>query len=427
METTVATGLYGSFRDSLAAPIHRWFTYPAGFSHKLVEAKILESGLNGAAWIADPFVGTGTTSLVAREMGVNSLGVEAHPFVYWVAMTKMYLDYDTESLRLSVQEVLGSASHLIEKVDWTALWPPLIYKCFSEDNLRQLAALREVILLRAPCPETDFLRLALTTTLRIVTTAGAGWPYIAPSKYQARTTKRNAFSEFARRCTLMISDIQYIIGLERRQSKHRLVQGDARALDRYAQPESIDLILTSPPYMNNYDYADRTRLETFFWGLYRTWADITREVRDHLMMAATTQVRLTSLNGIRQCPGIAVTNRQVHAELLQIIERLTEMRAEKSGKKTYDAVTAGYFEDMLQVIKGAYTVLKPGCQFILVLGDSAPYGVYIPTDEIIGRLGVAVGFSRYEIEVLRTRGGKWAHNTQRHHVPLHESILTITK
>ncbi len=424
---TTTLSLYGSFRDSLSSPVHRWFTYPAGFSHKLVEAKIKENNLSGAHWIADPFMGTGTTSLAAREMGVNSLGIEAHPFVYWVAKTKTHLDYDIEKLALSIQEVIDDACRQIERVDWAQLWPPLVYKCFSEDNLRQLAALREAILLRPSCPETDFLRLALTATLRIVTTAGAGWPYIAPSKYQTRTVKRHAFEEFPRRCASMVSDIQYIKGLARTHSTHSLIQGDARAFATYAQPASIDLILTSPPYMNNYDYADRTRLETYFWGIYHTWGDITREVRDRLMMAATTQVRLTSLNGVRKCPGIAAIDKQVHTELLDIIEQLGALRAHRSGKKTYDAVTAGYFEDMLQVIQGAYKVLKPGCQFVLILGDSAPYGVYIPTDEIIGRLALAVGFSGYEIEILRTRGGKWAHNAQRHHVPLRESVLTITK
>lgn len=47
------------------------------------------------------------------------------------------------------------------------------------------------------------------------------------------------------------------------------------------------------------------------------------------------------------------------------------MRAVKSGKKTYDYVVAGYFEDMVQVLAGAWAVLKPGGRFILVLGDSA--------------------------------------------------------
>ena len=89
---------YGSFQDSLRAPIHRWFTYPAGYSHKLVESKIAQYGLDGRRRIADPFVGTGTTSVAAKTAGVNSIGVEAHPFVCWVAQTKLRFEHDVEVL-----------------------------------------------------------------------------------------------------------------------------------------------------------------------------------------------------------------------------------------------------------------------------------------------------------------------------------------
>ena len=90
---------------------------------------------------------------------------------------------------------------------------------------------------------------------------------------------------------------------------------------------------------------------------------------------------------------------QIHEELSVVIDRLRDMRAIKSGKKTYDYMLAGYFEDMLQVLAGAREVLKPGGHFVLVLGDSAPYGVHIPTERIVGRLGnVAVGFASYDIE-----------------------------
>ena len=149
-----------------------------------------------------------------------------------------------------------------------------------------------------------------------------------------------------------------------------MVQGDARQFDCYCLPESIDLIVTSPPYLNNYDYADRTRLETYFWGIYDNWGDITREVRDKLITAATTQIRLSEMNGIGQCPNIAKVNPEIHRELLEIVRQLAVARKCKAGKKTYDLMVAGYFEDMLQVLQGAWAVLKPGRQFVLVLGDS---------------------------------------------------------
>jgi DNA modification methylase len=418
---------YGSFQDSLKAPIHRWFTYPAGYSYKLVQAKISENGLTPQDWIADPFLGCGTTSLTAKLAGLNSLGIEAHPFVFWVAQTKMELTCGLNQLSKTVEEVIDEAKS-VEVPDLSGVWPELIYKCFSSENLGKLYSLRQAILaLDTSAPGKDLLKLALTATLRTTTSAGAGWPYIAPSKYAERVVQRDALDEFRKHCLTIIADLSQTRFDKIPPSEHRLIQGDAREFGRFSPPESIDLIVTSPPYLNNYDYADRTRLETYFWGIYDNWGDITREVRDKLIIAATTQIRLSQMNGVRQCPGISKVNRKIHQELTEIIETLSVERKNKAGKKTYDLMVAGYFEDMLQVLQGAYTVLKLGRQFALVLGDSAPYGVHVRTDEIIGELAQSIGFSHYHIEVIRTRGGKWAHNTQRHKVPLRESILTVVK
>ena len=340
----------------------------------------------------------------------------------------MFLHHDLDGLSNSIREVAQQAKSLTGRVEYSDLWPPLVYKCFTEDNLSQLAALRKAITEPALDPHVrDFLKLALTSTLRIVTTAGAGWPYIAPSKYQSKKVERHALTEFQTRCHLMLSDVQQALALGLPYSSHDVILGDARQFASYADSETVDLIVTSPPYLNNYDYADRTRLETYFWGIHGSWADITRDVRDHLIMAATTQVRMSSMNGTIGCPTIRQLDREIHGELLDIITRLKHMRSVKSGGKTYDYMVAGYFEDMLQVLKGAREVLKPSGHFVLVLGDSAPYGVHVPTEDIVGRLAVATGFSSYEVEQIRTRGGKWGHNPQRHKVPLRESILTISK
>ncbi len=327
---------YGSFRDSLKAPIHRWFTYPAGYSHKFVEAKIAENRLKPGCWIADPFLGTGTTSIVAKMAGINSLGVEAHPFVYWVARTKMKFDYDLSILYAEVGEVLKKArltedSSEILSMD---LWPALIFKCFDTDNLRKLHALKSAINNSSIDPlHIDLLKLALTATLRVVTTAGSGWPYIAPSKYAEKTVKRDAYVEFEKQCILMLADLSSVQSFGYPPSEQRIIHGDARRLSEYAPPESIDLIITSPPYLNNYDYADRTRLETYFWGIYNDWGSITHEVRDHLMTAATTQVRFSAMNGVRECPGIRAVAPETHGQLVEIVHQLEKMRGIKPGKE----------------------------------------------------------------------------------------------
>ena len=418
---------YGSFHDSLKAPVHRWFTYPAGYSYKLVQAKIAARQLGAQHWLADPFLGSGTTSLVAKLTGLNSVGIEAHPFVFWVAQTKLNFDHDPVLLKKNFEEVIARAKS-IPVPPLAGIWPPLIYKCFSDENLKSLYALRKAVLeLDGVSVNAGLLKLALTSALRTITTAGAGWPYIAPSKYAKRLTERDAFEEFRKQGNHFVSDIRQASWGGISHSEHRLVLGDAREFDQHCAPDSIDLIITSPPYLNNYDYADRTRLETYFWGIYDSWGEITREVRDRLITAATTQVRISQMNDAIRCPGILEAHPELHRELQNIIGQLATTRKTKPGRKTYDLMVAGYFEDMLKVLKGSYNVLKPGGQFILVLGDSAPYGIHVPTDEIIGKLAHAIGFANYDLEVIRTRGDKWANNPQRHKVGLRESILTVIK
>ena len=56
---------WGTFKDSLRAPIHNWFTYPAGFSYKAVESSIRRYEIQQGQVIYDPFMGSGTTNLVS--------------------------------------------------------------------------------------------------------------------------------------------------------------------------------------------------------------------------------------------------------------------------------------------------------------------------------------------------------------------------
>jgi len=418
----------GTFQDNLRAPIHRWFRYPAGFSFKLVEALIDDKCLLPDNWLLDPFVGCGTTSVVAKERGVNSIGIEAHPFVWWVAKVKCFWEYDMESLHHLMLRLIThlhraelGATREVDK------YPALVHKCYSPANLQKLDFIRETIS-QMDCTEEerDFFLLALTATLREASKAGTGWPYIAPGRYHERQ-ERDAIEVFCHQVQAMYKDLLVI--QERRRGEQvecRLLLMDAR--DPYpVEPESIDLAVTSPPYLNNYDYADRTRLEMYFLGWANSWRDITEQVRDKLIIAATTQVRRTEFPDDPLSPELRSLAPRIYDELGDKIRQLGEVRLCKGGRKSYDLMVAGYFNDMLQVLKQVYRVMKRGSEFILVLGDSAPYGVYIPTEEYLGELGLAIGFGGYRIRELRERGGKWRNNPQRHKVMLRESLLTLVK
>ena len=426
--TEISLERLGTFQDNLRAPIHRWFKYPAGFSYKLVETLIDDKHLVSGHWLLDPFVGCGTTSVVAKERGINSLGIEAHPFVWWVAKVKCFWEYDMESLHRSMLRLINSLQQA--KPSTTGMvdkYPALVHKCYSPTNLQKLDLIREAISeMECNDQERDFFRLALTDTLRTASRAGTGWPYIAPGRYHEKR-ERDAIEVFCRQVQVMYKDLLVI--RERRnslQAECRLLLMDARELYPI-EPESIDLAVTSPPYLNNYDYADRTRLEMYFLGWAKSWGEITEQVRDKLITAATTQIRRTEFADDPLSPELRELAPGIYNQLRDNIHQLGQRRLRKGGRKSYDLMVAGYFNDMFRVLRQVYRVMKRGSEFVFVLGDSAPYGVYIATERYLGELGLALGFKGYRIQELRDRGGKWGHNPQRHKVMLKESLLTLVK
>jgi hypothetical protein len=102
---------------------------------------------------------------------------------------------------------------------------------------------------------------------------------------------------------------------------------------------------------------------------------------------------------------------------------LAEVRLTKGGKKTYHLMVACYFRDLAQVWRSLRRVCAEGSTVCFVVGDSAPYGVYVPVIEWLGRLARAAGFRQYRFEKLRDRNVKW--KNRKHRVPLCEGRLWV--
>lgn len=424
---------WGTFKDSLKAPIHGWFTYPAGFSYKAVEHSLKQANLKVAEdTVYDPFMGSGTTNIVAKMMGYNSAGIEAHPFVYPITKTKMQWDLDHGEINNAVQEIhknliTSKQPKNIEEY-LKKQFPELILKCFLYETLFDLLIIRNSVFnINCSIITKEFLKTALICVLRDVSIVATGWPYIAPNKPKITSKSKNPWDVYSKRVYKMLSDVSFVkANSYKADTEHKILLGDSRNTKKQIAEDSINHIFTSPPYLNNFDYADRTRLEMYFMGEASSWGEISQQVRTKLITSATTQINRSdtryefSQNFKNECVD-------VHGFLANAVNQLSERRLVKGGKKSYDLMTIGYFNDMYNIIKDNFRVLKDGSKAVYILGDSAPYGVHIPTDILIGKIGKSIGFKDYKIDVLRVRGGKWASNPQRHTVPLKESIVTLYK
>jgi hypothetical protein len=86
-------------------------------------------------------------------------------------------------------------------------------------------------------------------------------------------------------------------------------------------------------------------------------------------------------------------------------------------------MAAAYFKDLGHVFRALRPLCREGSDLCFVIGDSAPYGVYLNVDDWLGKLAVAAGFKSYRFEKIRDRNVKW--ENRKHKVPLKEGRLWI--
>lgn len=405
----------GTFTDNMKLPIHRWFRYSAGFSAEWVES-VVSSFPKKDITVFDPFAGSGTTLVAAAAAGAKAEGYESHPFVARIAKAKLLWDKaDPESLIKAAADLSAKAS----KANPSRIEAgPLLSKCYTPDSLAHLYALREAMENKPPEDGVVFelLRLALTAILRPCSHAGtAQWQYVLPNKSKAKVL--DPFDAFSAKVGDMAEDIAFA-----RKNSWRpggeVFAHDARKPSPL-KPGCVDLVITSPPYPNNYDYADATRLEMSFWGEIEGWSDLQDTVRTHIVRSCSqhTAAERLKLDDLLALSEVSV----IRDELAAVCRELEIVRLTKGGRKTYHTMIAAYYADLSRVFVNLRPICSKGSKLCFVIGDSAPYGVHAPADKWLGRLAEAAGFHGVSFEKLRDRNTKW--KNRKHTVPLHEGRL----
>ncbi len=104
-------------------------------------------------------------------------------------------------------------------------------------------------------------------------------------------------------------------------------------------------------------------------------------------------------------------------------QTLSQVRETRGGRKCYHTMAAAYFKDLGLVFHGLRKLCRPGASVCFVIGDSAPYGVYLNVDKWLGELALSAGFSAWSFEKIRDRNTKW--KNRKHRIPLKEGRLWI--
>lgn len=385
-------------------PVHRWFAFPHSYSPELVEAVLRDWNLPSGAAILDPFVGAGTTLLVAKEQGYEAVGTDLSPLAVLVSRVKVNT-YDCHQLQTTLNELRlrwDRKDSQGEAVTISA--SERLKKAFTPAELSVLFGLREEILSLPEETIRDFFMVALLSILSEFSRAVAdgGWFRWVERPDQARLIA----PRFWEKAGEMIRDLLHFH--ECKGGKCEVYPLDARYL-HYLKPRCFDALITSPPYANRHDYSRVFQIELLLIG--QREEDIFtlryRSLRSHV------EARQPENDFEGYTPPALLTE-----SLYQLPEKVD---------KRIRRMIEGYFQDMFLVLCSAKDVLKEGARVAMVVGNVRHAGVIFPVDEILATIGECAGYRFLESWVIRLRGNSAQQMGMFGRMPSRETVVILER
>jgi len=391
---------------------HDWYRFVLSFPPHLVRDYCEDFGLNDQHTLLDPFCGTGTTLVEARLRGISAYGVEANPFAHFASAVKTNWCICPNELIASSRQIAKEALACLAKQRIDDQKPfsgeiaaqslrtvsaeefkLLLTDSISPVPLHKALVLLEYIQKRQQLPAYKHQLLALAKALVFKISNLHFGPEIGVGKAKLDSP---VISMWLSEVERMAEDLRRMVDTNSTVSKIHL--GDARRINEYLQPNSIDAVITSPPYPNEKDYTRITRLESVLLGFISNKADL-RNMKNGLVRSNTRNVYKDDDDDrwVAEFPAI-----QTVAETIE--QRRIELGKTSGFEKLYGRVARLYFGGMARHLAALRSVLRPGAQLAYVVGDQASYlRVMIRTGQLLAEIAQSLGYELVRIDLFRTR------------------------
>lgn len=396
-------------------PAHDWYRFVLSYPPHLVRDYAVKFALEPGQTLLDPFCGTGTTVVEARKLGLDGVGIEAHPMSHFASSTKIDWSPDPSALLANAERVTAETHAALQRdgiVDDAqfalACEAPALrhLRRLSEEENKLLLTrsisplpLHKTLVLRSCIDEfaepacRDHLRLALAKALvgpignlHFGPEVGVG-----PAKEDAPVV--TSWLENVRQ---MASDLAVL--RRRRSGTAHVIHADSRALPSVIAPASVDAVITSPPYPNEKDYTRTTRLESVLLGFITTKAQL-KSFKQHLMRSNTRNVYKADADD-----AWVKDHRQIQRIAAAIEERRIALGKTSGFERLYPRVTTLYFGGMARHLAELRPALRPGARLAYVVGDQASFlRIMIRTGELLASLAEPLGYEVESIDLFRTR------------------------
>jgi DNA modification methylase len=378
--------------------VHRWFNFIAGFSPEFVHQKCEMAAVEPGSTLLDPFAGCGTSLVVAAERGLHAVGYDPHPIFSRICDAKLP-STDADRIIQGVRDIFFEGfQRPVSTAILSDSQSAFLGKLFPVNILESLLGARELLHV-SEFADNNMAFLMLSRIVDRCSHSQTDGIYKAPTSKKQSVSPAFACLEVA---NMMLEDFDSLDGADF-QRLSRIIRQSSRTMEQVAS-ESVSIIVTSPPYLNNFDYAEMTRMLLYFWGIATSWGDITEKVRRSLIVNTTT-----ALKGHKQLQATYRENvsEAVRQDLDELVVSLEQRKHEKKGKKDYDLLIYPYFSQMTDVLREAYRVMREAAPIHIVVADAALYGFHISTPQLLQSCMEEIGFRQVGCDLMRQRGHRW--------------------
>ena len=378
--------------DALSAaslPRHRWYFVKEAFSPDVVARAIDDSAVAQDDIVLDPFTGSGTVPLSCSAAKLPSFGLEVNPFLAAVARTKLR--------RTRPQTLLRYAPNVYQGVARGLPSPLESFSTFSEDGGASKWLFNGKVLrafeggwratIGAYAPARDLLRLALIGAAMDVCNAFKDGKCL-----RYRTDWENlgfddgSFAEALKTRVDMIAEDLEAAPLKATTAD--IANADARYnIATRMGSRRFKLCVTSPPYLNSFDYTDVYRPELFLGKFVNCMTDL-------------RQLRLRTIRSHTQVRWEDPDENEFGSHFGPVLKEIEDQKESLWNPRIPKMIRA-YFEDMRLVLRQLKHLAKPEASVWIVVSTSAYAGVEIPVDLILADIACREGWYLREICVMR--------------------------
>lgn len=363
---------------------HRWYYFKEGFSPYIVKHAIENTDLADDDIIFDPFLGSGTSGLVAAEHGKRFIGSEVNPFLCDVSRTKISKATKKKFNKYKALVFEGIKDGKKSPLEAYSTFGPNNNKkwLFNTDVLRAFEGGYNTLSL-VPKNERCLYKLALINAAMANSNASRDGKCLRYKKnWDALDYNKESFkSSFDKFISRVEDDLEETICIDKPID---IINKDVRTLNL---TKKIKLCITSPPYLNSFDYTDIYRPELFLGKYLSNNEDV-------------KQLRLKTLRSHVQVQWEMAKKKSYGFIYDSVFNEIYKRKEALWNKRLIDMIPA-YFEDIELLLKKIKNSAYKKTQIWIIVSTSAYAGVEIPVDLIIADIGSKLGLNFKEIMVTR--------------------------